>query len=360
MLYGIIMAGGSGTRFWPRSRASRPKQLISIVGEKTMLQLTAARLIDELPPQRIMVITNVKQAEESRKQLAMLDGIRIIAEPEGRDTAACIGLAALMVSRDDANAVMAVLPADHVVKPDESFMAALREAERIAVDERALVTIGIKPERPSTQFGYIKRGDPLNNRIKRNMPAFRVESFREKPDRETAESFFKSGEFYWNSGTFIWSASDILAEIERCMPKLYEGLEKIKNALGSPDEDRVIAEVYPTLEKISIDYGVMEQARKVVVLEADYEWDDVGSWEAIARHYPSDDCGNTTIGRVLLDDTKDCIVVSDKEHLIAAMGINGVVIIHSPDATLVCRREMAGEVKKLVEKIKENGMGEYL
>lgn len=364
MIYAVIMAGGSGTRFWPRSRDARPKQLITLAGADTMLQHTVRLLVPYVDPGRIMIIGRETQAPEARRQLTEFPTVRIVGEPQGRDTAVCIGLAATILHNDDADAVMAAMPADHLIDPPVRFHEALAQAEQIARERNVLVTFGIKPRFACTQYGYIERGEPLGNEAKSGtvpiFPAYRVASYREKPDRPTAEDFLRQGSFYWNSGTFVWRARDILDAIRDAMPSLYAGLLRIQSSLGTADEKKVWAEEYERFAKISIDYGVMEKSRNAVVLAVDYDWDDLGSWEAITRFQKSDAQRNTVLGRSCLVNSENCIVVSEGDHLIGVIGAEDMVIVHSPDATLVCRRDQLGEVKELVRRLREKGLEKYL
>jgi len=360
MVYAVIMAGGSGTRFWPRSRERRPKQLIQVTGRHTMLQHTVRRLTPEVPAERILVVTRADHADESLEQLADYRGIQVLSEPEGRDTAACIGLAAVLISRKDADAVMAVLPADHLVDPAERFLEAVREAEALARRDHVFVTFGIAPRFPCTQFGYIERGDPVATPEGAPFEAFRVAAFREKPDAATAERFVASGRFYWNSGTFVWRVEDILAAMARYMPRLREALDRIAGTLGTEQESETLAREYAALEKVSVDYGIMEKAPNTVVLAVDYDWDDVGSWEALPRLCGTDGAGNSVQGAVHLLDTHNCIVISDDAHLVSTLGVRDLVIVHSADATLVCDRRRAADVKRLVAALREEGLHGYL
>jgi mannose-1-phosphate guanylyltransferase len=359
-MYPVIMAGGSGTRFWPRSRDARPKQLIRIVGERTMLQHAVERITPWAPPERILVITKLLHAEETRAQLAGYPGLRVIAEPEGRDTAACIGLAAALLHQENPDAVMAAMPADSLIQPADTFCAALDEAEAVAQREHVLVTLGLRPNYPCTQYGYIERGDPFAYRADHRFVAYRVASFREKPDARTAAEYLQSGRFYWNSGAFVWRVRDILDAFRDHMPRLHQALQRMGAAFGTARQDEAVAREYHGLDRVSIDFGVMEKARNVAVLEVDYEWDDVGSWEALARLHGRDAAGNTVHGVGHLVDSRDCIVVTGDDHLVGAVGVENLVIVHSPDATLVCSRERLGDVKELVKRLREHGLERYL
>ncbi len=357
-MYAVIMAGGSGTRFWPRSRRTHPKQLLRIVGRDTMIQETVARFSPEVRPDEVYVITAESQAAMTRSQLPLLPPGNIIAEPYPRDTAACIGLAATMLTNRDPDAVMIVTPADHSIRPKEEFIRMLKTAERFVRRKPVLLTFGIKPPNPSTLFGYIHRGEPIDDVEGCN--AYAVAEFKEKPARRTARRFVESKEYYWNSGIFVWKAQDILTAIEKHMPELHTALKRISAALGTPREEQVIREEYEPLQKISIDYGVMERATNTVVLEATYRWDDVGSWESLGRLYEADNSGNVILAKHRAIDTANCIIAGEDDHLIATIGVSGLIIVQTPDATLICDRSRSGDVKLLVERLRQEKQDRYL
>ena len=357
----MIMAGGSGTRFWPRSRRGRPKQLICIAGEGTMIQQTVRRLKPAVSGDRIFVITNQAHVEETRAQLPDLPRGQVIGEPCGRDTAACVALGAAIIGKAAGeDAVMVVLAADHVIEPAEEFQRTLAAAAALAEKEGALVTFGVRPRGPSTLFGYIHRGERMAASDDTGYPAYRVEAFREKPDAETAGAYVASGEYYWNSGMFVWRVGDIQAALREFVPDLHAGMRRIAAALGTPREGEVIAEVYPELEKTSIDYAVMEKARNRAVIEVNYEWDDVGSWEAAAGLHPADPDGNTVLADHVGIDTKDCILAAEAGHVIATVGVSDLIVVQTPDATLICDRRRAADVKHLVARLEELNRTELL
>ncbi len=359
MLHAIIMAGGSGTRFWPKSRRDRPKQLLRLTGESTMLQQTVARIEHLVPPDRVMIITGADQAEATRAQLPGVPAGNVIAEPCPRDTAPCVGLAAGLVSRKDPAATMIVMPADHVIEPVEAFRTSVRAAvSAIDDDPTTLVTFGITPTRPDTGYGYIERGPLLEHRER--IPVYRVVQFREKPDRDTAERFLAAGSFLWNSGIFIWRARTILDELRAHRPNLSAAFEPIFASLGTPEESETLAEHFPRLERIPIDKAVMEHARNVRVLEVPYNWSDVGDWRAVASLLERDDHGNSIQGHVVVRDTKDSIIISDDGGLVATLGVHDLVVVHSGKATLVARRDQLDKLKALVEGLAEAGYGSHL
>jgi mannose-1-phosphate guanylyltransferase len=358
MLYAVIMAGGSGTRFWPLSRSSTPKHVLTIVSGKPLLAECVERFKGSLPPERIIVVTTAEQASSVREILPQLPAENIVSEPVGRDTAACVGYAAAIVRHREPEAVMAVLPSDHVISPARRFLESLSAAEQLALKGEGLVTFGIVPSWPHTGMGYIHRGEPLDP--VNNFRVFRLKRFREKPNLELARQFIDTGEYFWNSGIFVWKAATILAEIEKHMPEHHRLLSNIAAALGTPREREVVEENYPKFQRISIDFGVMEMARTVFVIEADYEWDDVGSWVAVPKHHPLDLHGNTVLADFEGVDTRDCIVVGERGHLVTAVGVEKLVIVHTPDATLVCHRDSTGDVKKLVERLRKVGRTDVL
>jgi mannose-1-phosphate guanylyltransferase len=359
MLHAVVMAGGSGTRFWPKSRRNRPKQLLRLYGDATMLQQTVARVAPLVPPERTLIITGADQAEAIRGQLPQLPWENVVAEPCPRDTAPCVGLAALIVTRKDPNGTMIVTPADHVIEPAEKFRATVRAAVSIIEAEpTAFVTFGIKPTRPDTGFGYIESGEELPARD--GIALHRVAQFREKPDQATAEQFLASGRFAWNSGIFVWRAQAILDALRAHRPQLAAALDRVGQALGTPEEAETIAREYPAMEKVPIDKAVMEKATNVRVLEVVYDWNDVGDWRALASLEPPDDQGNTTQGPVLATDTRNSIIVSDDGGLIATLGVEDLVIVQSGGATLVARKDQLDKLKGLVESLDTAGYGSAL
>jgi mannose-1-phosphate guanylyltransferase len=359
MLHAIIMAGGSGTRFWPRSRRDRPKQLLRLAGESTMLQQTVARVEHLVPPERVFIITGADQADATRAQLPELPARNVVAEPSPRDTAPCIALAAGIVASKDPSGMMIVMPADHVIEPVEAFRTSIRAAAGVVDDDpTALVTFGITPTRPETGYGYIERGELLESRL--GIPVYRVLQFREKPDRSTAERFLSAGNFLWNSGIFAWRARTILDEIREHQPRLGEGFSPILDAIGTPDEPEALARYFPQLDRVPIDKAVMEHARNVRMLEVPYDWNDVGDWRAVSTLLERDAAGNAIQGHVVARDTRDSIIISDDGGIVATLGIDDLVVVHSGKATLVARKDRLDELKALVESLAEAGYGAHL
>ena len=363
------MAGGTGTRFWPESRAQRPKQLLTMVGPKTMLRATVDRLGDLVPPDRVLVATTAALAGKIAEELSELPRKAILAEPCKRNTAPCIGLAAIRIGRDDSEATMAVMPADHVIGPDESFRDAVRLAAAL-VDRRPerIVTFGIRPGYPAESFGYIERGEPLaaeatsDGSPSRAPPTglYRVKQFREKPDAETAAEYLASGRFYWNSGIFIWKAQTILDALAKHQPEMFAHLQRIADAADSADFDEVLRREFSAIKGVSIDYAVMEHATEVLVVEAPFEWDDLGSWQSLARLRGTDEQGNTIAAKHLGLDTTGTIVRGDGDHLIVTLGMEDCIIVHTPDATLVADKHDEESIRKVAEMLEERGWREYL
>ncbi|MBL7994261.1 mannose-1-phosphate guanylyltransferase [bacterium] len=357
MLYAVIMAGGVGTRFWPRSRSISPKQLLNIFGEKSMIQHTVERIQPLVEANNIYVVTNIQQSATVARQLPQISRENILVEPVGRNTAPCIGLAALHIMEKDPDGVMAVLAADHLIKPVEAFCADIRFAEEIAVKTGASVTLGIIPTRPETGYGYIQYHD--HESIGEDRKAFRVKAFAEKPNTDTAKRFISSGDFLWNSGMFIWKAATILKLIEEFLPELYEGLIEIKSALHHSHYDDVVNRVYRSVKGISIDYGVMEKTKDVYVIKSEFDWNDVGSWEEVYQLSKKDSSGNALTGDHVILDTTNSLVYS-AEKTVAMVGVHDLIVVNTDDALLICRRDQAQDVKKIVDELQRQKRNELL
>lgn len=359
MLHATILAGGGGTRFWPRSRQQRPKQFLSLGGERTLLQQARDRIEGLLPAERTWVITGQAYQAETRRQLPQLPPDRIVGEPCGRDTAPCIGLGAALIARQDSSAVMLATPADHVIEPVREFERAAHVAARMAEENpNALITFGIPPTFPSTGYGYINRGAEIGQR--QGVSLFRVQRFEEKPAADRAERFVASGEYLWNSGIFVWRAAAVLEELRRQQPKLHDAVRRIADAWDTPLRDAVLRQEYETLPKVSIDYAVMEHARDVLVVKAPYRWDDVGSWLALERMNPQDADHNTILADHCGLKTNHCIIVGDSGKILATIGVENLVIVQDGDATLIADRREEGTVKQLVDLLKKKGLEKYL
>jgi mannose-1-phosphate guanylyltransferase len=366
MLHAIIMAGGAGTRFWPESRAARPKQLLGMLGGRTMLQATVGRLGDLAPAERIHVATTAALAEPVAKQLPSLPPEAILIEPCKRDTAPCIGLAAATILRKDPEAIMALMPADHVIAPVETFRAAIRWAvSLVEEDPRRLVTFGIRPSYPAETFGYIERGAALATQLAaagRSPAAFEVKRFHEKPHVAVAEKYVASGDFFWNSGIFLWRADTILRAIGQHQPEMMEHLNRIAKAADTPQADDVLRREFAQIKSISIDLGVMEHAADVVVVEASFDWDDVGSWRALERLGRTDAAGNVVdAARYLGLKTSGSTIRSQQPgHLVVTMGIKDLIVIVTPDATLVANKRDEESIREITQQLRERGWVEYL
>jgi mannose-1-phosphate guanylyltransferase len=358
MLHAVIMAGGSGTRFWPQSRQASPKQLLKLAGDNTMIQETIARTGNWISAERTWVVTNRQQAEETSRQLPDLSSENILIEPCGRNTAPCVGLAAIHLRKQDADAVMLVMPADHVIGPRETFQKAVQVAvEIVEHNPETIVLFGVSPSYPATGFGYIERGTPLKN----GHHAFQVASFREKPDSKTSQQYLDSGNFYWNCGIFVWRADRMMNALREFEPDIYERLVRLQNSLGTNQWEAALADEFPEMKSISIDHAVLERAGGVCVLEAPFEWDDVGSWQSLTRLLGIDEEGNTIVGPYCGIESRGCIIRStDEKHLIATIGMENCIIVHTPDATLVARKDDENAIRQLVALIEEQGFERFL
>ena len=359
-VYAVIMAGGVGSRFWPRSRERSPKQLMEIAGERTMIQSTVDRLKNFVSGKNIFIVTNKLQKNAIIKQLPEVPPENVIVEPIGRNTAPCIGLAAMYVRRLDPNGVMVVLPADHLILDEKEFLRVLGVAVGIAHERSSLITIGIQPTHPETGYGYIQVVE--DDRTKNgSLPpgVFKVKTFAEKPNLSTAQKFVESGDFYWNSGMFIWRADVILKEIKHSIPELYTHLEGLEPSLGTTLFEQSLEHAYGLIRGISIDYGVMEKATGVFVIRGDFGWSDVGSWDEVYRLSPKDEHGNFTHGKVISSDTRNSYIHTD-DKLVTTVGVDDLIIINTPDALLVCKRGSTQDVKEIVDHLRRKQMNEYL
>jgi mannose-1-phosphate guanylyltransferase len=362
MLHAMIMAGGGGTRFWPRSRDSRPKQFLSFAGDRTLLQETVDRVAAQVPPERTWVMTAEQYREATVEQLPELRPDHVIGEPARRDTAPCVGLGAALIAREDPDATIIVMPADHVIEPVQEFRRAVHAAEQFANDfPTSLLTFGIRPTYPSTGYGYIRCGETAGTR--QGVTISKATEFKEKPDDETAERYVASGNYFWNSGIFVWKPGAVLGELKANKPELHATVMRIAEAWGSPRGPEVFRSEFERAERISIDFAVMQEAGKagkVLVMQAPYQWADVGSWLALERRNPQDAHGNTVQGLHCGVKTRGCVVVSDPDHLVGTIGVKDRISIQSGNATRVGTRENEGEVKKLVDEIRAKGLGRFL
>lgn len=356
-VFAVIMAGGSGTRFWPMSRNARPKQLVRIIGDDTMIQATVARLQPLITPDRVLVITTAALAEETRKQLPMLKPEHVIAEPVGRDTAACVALAALVVEKMSPGATMILLPADQVIKPADQFQKALAAGVEVA---RAgnLVTYGITPRFAATGYGYIKLAQRLGD--VQGVTVNKVLGFVEKPDESTAKKYLSDGGYRWNSGIFTWNSDVVLDGLETHCTWLTDALRPVADAWGTPNFAKVLNDVYQPLKKISIDYALMEKATNICVVTADFQWDDVGSWDSLYDHLPKDANGVITQGDVLTQNCRDSLIVSQTKQVVTAIGVDNLSVVVTADAILLVPKGRSQQVKNVVDALKAKGRGELL
>ncbi|MEW4451679.1 mannose-1-phosphate guanylyltransferase [Bremerella sp. JC817] len=358
MLHAIVMAGGSGTRFWPASRNAQPKQLLRMTGEASMIQATCSRMGDLVSPERLYIFTAQHLVEPIAEQLPQIPANSIVGEPYKRDTAPCIGLAALLVQKNDPDATMVVMPSDHVISPESVYREAIQAAANLVeADPETIVTFGITPTYAAETFGYIERGKPLDAT---GIKAFEVARFREKPKGEVAQEYFDSGNFYWNAGIFIWKAKTFLDALKQHEPEMLGHLQKIADAWGTPQQAEVFDQEFEAIKGKSIDYAVMEHHEKIVVVEAPFNWDDVGNWQSMARLHGQDEAGNTHLGEVLAIDSNGCIVRGEDGHLIVTLGTDELIIVHTPDATLVADKSREEDIREVVKKLQSGELRRYL
>lgn len=358
-MYAVVIAGGKGTRFWPRSRERKPKHLLDIISERTLIQETVDRIRHLVPPENILIVTGISHAVELIKQLPEIPGENIIIEPFGRNTAPCIGLAALHIKRKTGDDVMVVLPSDHLIAGKERFLHILRVAAEMAQRGNYLLTVGIKPEKPETGYGYIEQG--TLKAVIGGENIYEVRSFREKPPLELAKTFLERGGFLWNSGMFIWKVSTILEAIKQLLPGLYRNLLQIEGALGTDRESGITAQAYGEITPVSIDHGVMEKADDVLLLEGEFGWNDIGSWDALWEMSDKDERGNAVWGGgdFVGVDTKNSFI-SSPQKLVALVGVEDLLVIETEDSLLICKRGSSQDVKVVVETIEARGKKEYL
>lgn len=355
-MYIMIMAGGVGKRFWPRSRKDRPKQLLDIVSDQSMLRLTYERMKKIAEEKKIYIIAGQNLAEVINREIPELPERNLIIEPSGKNTAPCIGLAATTIIQKDPNAVMGIFPADHLITDIRAFKKAVNQGVQFARDHVALVTFGISPTRPATGYGYIQVNtkEPAH---KDNI--FKVKTFAEKPNLATAQRFLASGEFLWNSGMFIWKAENILNAMKLFLPEMYESLQQIGMAIDSPKYQTVLKKQWATIHNNSIDYGVMEKAKNVYVVRANFDWSDVGSWDAVYELQKKDKNGNVLIGEIVPIDTENSYIYSRK-NLIAAIGVRDLIVIQSKNSLLIVHRNESERVKDLVDLLERKDFSDHL
>lgn len=348
-LYAVIMAGGVGSRFWPRSKQDRPKQLINIFGENSMIRETVNRLDGLIDNDKIYVITNTIQKPKVKDELPDIPAENIIDEPFGKNTAACIGLASVLIENKSKDAVTITLPADHLITDVEEFVNTLKTAAKFAYESKGLVTIGINPTRPETGYGYIQIDESESGEEE----VYKVINFAEKPNYSTAKRFIEAGDFMWNSGIFIWRIDSIMNEFKKYMPELTEGLAKLKKDIGKVGFPKTLANVYGQLKSISIDYGVMEKSHIVYLVKGMFNWSDVGSWEAVYQLSEKDEDQNVKVGDVYAENSYNSYVYSP-DKFTAVIGSENLIVINTDDALLICERDRAQDVKHLVDYLRMN------
>ena len=354
----VIMAGGKGERFWPRSRRNMPKQFLSLTDDgKTMIQLTVERIQPLIAIEDVFVVTNKDYKELVKAQLPELPEENIVLEPMAKNTAPCIGLASMYIKKKYDDAVMVVLPSDHLIKFNSMFINTLKDAIEVAEEETNMATIGITPNYPETGYGYINFGEEKQNTKNHNV--YKVERFVEKPNLEKAKEYLLSGKYLWNSGMFVWKASTILGQFEKLLPDTYAGLLKIEEALGTEDAESVLEIEFQKFQSESIDYGIMEKAQDIYTLPGNFGWDDVGSWLALERFNRTNDQGNVVNGNVISIDTKNSII-QGSDKLIATVGVDNLIVVDTADALLICKKENAQDIKRVLENLKICNRVEYL
>lgn len=367
-VYGVIMAGGGGTRFWPLSRQAKPKQLLNLSGKEIMVNEAVDRLARTADKDDIFIVTNKTQAEAMKSVTAgRIKQDHILAEPSARNTAACIGYAAMEILKKCGDGIMVITPSDAFIKNSDEFTRVLSVAVKEAEDNDKLVTVGITPTFPSTGYGYIKftkessasGADMAAVPDNMGLRAMKVEEFKEKPDLATAKEYVASGCYAWNSGMFIWKASTILKNFEKFLPEIYADIQKIGDAMGTASEYDVINSVYPQIQSISIDYGIMEKSSDVMVVPGEFGWNDVGSFDMLKVMHDEDSDGNVVVGNCVNIDTKNSVVYSSG-RLVTTLGLDNVVVVETEDGIMVCNKDRVQDVKLIVEKLKADGMKEYL
>ncbi|MCR5488231.1 MAG: NTP transferase domain-containing protein [Lachnospiraceae bacterium] len=352
----LIMAGGRGERFWPRSRKNLPKQFLSLTSDgKTLIQLTVERILPLVGREDMFISTNEDYLPLVRQQLPDIPEENIICEPVSRNTAPGIGLGAAYIAKKyGEETVMIVLPSDHLIKYNQMFAATLRDAVQLAEKGQNLVTLGITPDEAETGYGYIKfRPDEMEDR------GYRVDHFAEKPSLELAKEYVSSDEYLWNSGIFVWKVSTIMKEFERFMPDVHEGLSVIRDAVSTSQEEEIVRKIYPGFPSISIDYGIMEKSDRIYTIPGNFGWDDVGSWLAIERIQRSNEYGNISSGNVITVNTGNCII-QGRDKLIAMVGMEDTIVVDTEDATLICAKNSTADIKKVLENLKICNRDEYL
>ncbi len=352
MLYGVILAGGKGERFWPLSRADRPKQFLRLISGKTMIEETIDRVLPLIPIDNLRIVTSRSMSQLTRDSVANLEDRHILAEPFGRNTCAAIGLAAAHLAHDDKKAVLATLSADHLIKPPEKLLRILNSAATIAAAEDCLITIGIVPTRPETAYGYIKMGDMYKH--EQDHVFYQVSAFTEKPKAAAAHEYYYSHDYLWNSGMFVWSAKSILEAIRKCQPDLGKLLDKYARHIGTSGEEKARESLYENATSISIDFAVLEKATNVLTVKADIIWDDIGGWNSLSRYRDRDVDNNVVIGDALVLDSYETVVYNEGDGIVTCLGVSDLVVVHSSNITLVVHKTKADRVKEILAKLEED------
>lgn len=351
----LIMAGGRGERFWPKSRKNMPKQFLSLTDDgKTMIQLTVERISSVVDMEDIYIATNKDYKELVRSQLPGIPEKNILCEPVGRNTAPCIGLGAVHMAKKYDDAIMLVLPSDHLIKFNKMFLSVLKDSCDVAEKDRNLVTIGITPTYAETGYGYIK----FDSHVMEGR-AYKVDRFVEKPSLEVAKEYLETEEYLWNSGMFVWKLSSILYNLERFMPETFAGLRRIQASIGTSEEEDVLRKEFAQFQSQSIDYGIMEKAENIYTVPGTFGWDDVGSWLAVERIRKSNEMGNVVSGNIITVGTHNCIIQGEKK-LIATVGLEDLIIVDTEDATLICAKDSTADIKKVLENLKICNRDEYI
>jgi mannose-1-phosphate guanylyltransferase len=356
-LFTLIMAGGSGTRFWPRSKAAKPKQYLNLFGTDSLLQSTIKRFSIFTATDNIYVVSGRSQAEVLEQQTTMLPKANLIYEPVGKNTLPCIGLAAMFAERENPDGVMVVTPSDHLIENDELFRDTVLAAVKIADEQNGIVTIGITPTYPATGYGYVQTAEDITG--SEIIKQFKVERFVEKPNEVKAAEYLKQGGFYWNSGLFVFKISVFLDAVKQFAPALYADLRKIQADLGKPSFEKTLDTIYHAVEGISVDYGIMEHAKNIYLVEGNFVWNDLGSWESVYLTAEKDENGNAGAGESIIIDSKNSYIYSET-GLIALVGLDDVIVVQDGNTTLVCKRDKAEEIKKVVDKLKAENKNQYL
>lgn len=352
-LVAVVMAGGGGTRFWPRSRKSMPKQFLSFDGKGSLLSNTVARLDGLVPPERTYIITGSEHVGMARRHAPHLPEGNVIGEPVGRDTGACVSLATLIAERVRPDAIVIILAADHLIETTEQFQGAIRRSAELASSFGSIVTMGVRPDRPATGYGYIQTGERVDSGVP---TAYRVVGFREKPNQETARRFLLDGCYLWNSGNLVFQSKVMRSALEQHLPDIFQKLAALKD----PSSAAELQAVYPGLRRISIDFGVLEHCEDRLVIEPSIEWDDLGTFEAVARHVPLMERGNRQRGEVLVLEGKGNLVDNDTEGLVVISGVDDLLVVRTADAILIMPRKNAEGVKEVVNEVERRGFGNRL